>query len=223
MPTDFAAVIFDFDGVLVHSEPLHEWAIRESVRALGWDFSTERFYAEIVGRGDENAYRLIAAWNGGEMAEGGLRDLLVAKWDLRDRGIEENRFHVQPGAVEAVRAAAARGPVGVCSGSVRRTVVPLLRRIGVLETLGTVVCGDDVPNMKPAPDGYLLAARRLGVEPSRCLAIEDTPSGISAAKSAGVHVVAVCHTMGAEKLGEAHRVVQRIGDINLNAGGAVPG
>lgn len=211
----YAAIIFDFDGVLVDSEPLHEWAIRESVRGLGWDFTRERFYAEIVGRGDENAYRKIAEWNGGAMPEARLGELLRAKWGLMARGIEEGRYTVQPGADEAVREARRLGHIAVCSGSVRMTVEALLVRMGLRGLLDALVCGDDVARMKPAPDGYLKAAELIGVRASECLAIEDTPTGVAAAKAAGMRVVAVCHTMPREKLIEADEVVGRIGDVRL--------
>jgi beta-phosphoglucomutase len=214
------AVIFDFDGVLVDSEPLHEWAIRASVAPLGWEFSTEAFYASIVGRGDENAYRKIAEWNGAGLGEARLRGLLKDKWALMDRGIAEGRFTVQPGAREAVEAARAVGPVGVCSGSVRPTVVAMLRAAGLYELLETVVCLDDVGVMKPAPDGYLRAAANLGVEPGACLAVEDTPTGVRAARNAGMRVVAVCHTVGPDDLREADLVVDRITQVPL--GGWAP-
>jgi HAD superfamily hydrolase (TIGR01509 family) len=206
------AVIFDFDGVLVDSEPLHEWAIRESVRPMGWAFTRERFFAEIVGRGDENAYRRIAEWNGSAVADERIGELLREKWRLMGEGIAAGKYSVQPGAPEQVRAAKGRGPIAVCSGSVGSTVRPMLERIGLLGLLDAVVCGDDVARMKPAPDGYLLAAKKLGVEPGACLAIEDTPTGVKAAKNAGMRVVAVCHTVGREMLAEADVVVERISD-----------
>lgn len=209
------AIIFDFDGVLVDSEPLHEWAIRETVRPLGWTFTTERFFAEIVGRGDENAFRRIAEWNGANADEERVAAQLKVKWGLMGQGIDAEKFTIQPGAVELVRAAKQRGPVGVCSGSVRETVGTMLERIGVRDVLDALVCGDDVPRMKPAPDGYLLAAKMIGVEPGACLAIEDTPTGIRAGKSAGMRVVGVCHTYPREKLHEADVVLDRIGEIRL--------
>ncbi len=216
MRTDFAAIIFDFDGTLVHSEPLHEWAIRESVRPRGWDFSTEAFYANIVGKGDANAFRLIAEWNRApSLDEAGLKELLSIKSDRMDEGIAAGRFEVQPGAVEAVRRAGERGPVAVCSSSLRRAVEPLVRRIGVADLIAALVCGDDVPRLKPAPDGYLATARALGLKPEVCLAIEDTPTGVSAAKAAGMRVMAVCHTYPPEALGEADRVVDRISELTF--------
>ena len=209
------AIIFDFDGVLVDSEPLHEWAIRESVREIGWTFTRERFYAEIVGRGDENAYRKIAEWNGAAISDAGIGAMLKDKWRLMDVGIHADKYTIQPGAAEAVHAAKRRGPVAVCSGSVNATVDSMLRRIGLRDVLDTLVCGDDVPRMKPAPDGYLLAAKQLGVAPSECLAIEDTPTGVKAARSAGMREVGVCHTVGPESLHEATTVLGSIRELDL--------
>ncbi len=205
-----AAIIFDFDGVLVDSEPLHEWAIRTSLEPLGWTFSREDFYAHIVGRGDHNAYRRIAEWNRASVTDAQIARLLETKWSLMARGIAERRFHEQPGATEVVRAARALGPIAVCSGSVRATVDPLLRVLGLREHLATLVCGDDVRNMKPAPDGYLLAARQLNVQPEACLAIEDTPTGVAAGKAAGMFVVAVAHTVPRDKLAQADVILDSI-------------
>ena len=101
MRRDFAAVIFDFDGTLVHSEPLHEWAIRETVRPRGWDFSTEAFYANIVGKGDANAFRLIAQWNGSSLDEAQVSEFLSIKSDRMEEGIAAGKYEIQPGAVEA--------------------------------------------------------------------------------------------------------------------------
>jgi beta-phosphoglucomutase len=200
------AVIFDFDGVIVDSEPLHEWAILETVRPRGWSFKHEQFVAQIVGRGDENAFRRIAEWNGTELPNDELPRLLERKWTYMREGIESRRFTIQPGAIDTIRAAKRRGPIGVCSGSVRATVVPMLEAIGVRELLSTVVCGDDNVRMKPAPDGYLEAAANIGVAPEHCMAIEDTPTGVAAARAAGMYVIGVGHTLSLTALGEAHAV-----------------
>ena len=213
MMQSFDAVIFDFDGVLVDSEPLHEWAIRASVRDRGWTFDTERFFQHIVGRGDENAYRRIAEWNNAIVSDAEIRALLEHKWALMAEGIAAEKYSVQEGAAEAVWSAAARGPVAVCSGSVRSTVDTMLRKIGLRDVLGALVCGDDVARMKPDPEGYLKAARLLGCEPGRCLAVEDTPTGVKAAKAAGMFVLAVEHTVPAAMLSEADRVIPHIREL----------
>jgi beta-phosphoglucomutase len=203
IPDSVKAVIFDFDGVLVDSEPLHEWAIRRSVEHLAWDFSHDRFLAEIVGRGDINAYRRIAEWNNASIDDPAIHALLTRKWDLMREGVETRRYTLQPGALNAARAAAARGPTAVCSGSVRQTVHHMLEHAGLRPFMRAVVCGDEVSRMKPDPEGYLTTARLLNVRPEDCLVIEDTPTGVKAGKAAGMFVVGVCHTVSAEALHEA--------------------
>lgn len=198
------AVVFDFDGVLVDSEPLHEWAIGLTVEPRGWTFDHAKFVSDIVGRGDRNAYRRIAEWNGSSITESEIDEILTRKWALMARGIAEKRFTVQPGAIERVRAISKTRPVGVCSGSVRGTVEPMLEAIGLRECFRVVVCAEDVQKMKPDPEGYLAAARALSADPSQCVAIEDTPTGVKAARAAGMHVVGVAHTVPREHLHEAH-------------------
>jgi len=215
VPQTIRCVIFDFDGVLVDSEPLHEWSIRESVSYLGWDFEHERFLSQIVGKGDENAYRLIAEWNRASASDEQIHAMLREKWSLMRRGIAERRYTVQPGAEAVVVAAAAKWPTGVCSGSVRDTVVAMLEHAGLRGHMREVVCADDVTRVKPDPEGYLKCASLLGVEPAGCLVVEDTPTGVKAGKAAGMFVVGVCHTVKAAALGEADMVLERIADLEL--------
>lgn len=213
------AVIFDFDGVLVDSEPLHEWAIRESVRPRGWDFSREKFYSEIVGRGDENAYRKIAEWNGTRVEESELRRMLEVKWGLMSLGIDAGKFTTQPGAAEVVRGIAERVPLGLYSGTIGATVRPMLEKIGLLEYFRAIVTGDLVKRMKPDPEGYLRVAEMLGVEPAACAVIEDTPTGARSARAAGMFVIAVGHTAPMEMLRDpalgVDMVIERIGGLEI--------
>lgn len=219
IPAGIRACVFDFDGVLVDSEPLHMHAIREAVAERGWAVPEDRFVAEIVGRGDERAFHTIAEWHGARLNEAEVAAFLRVKRLSMLRGIANGRFSVQRGAREVVRAAAARFAVargiGVCSGSVRETVVAMLERAELSAPMRVVVCGDDVPRMKPAPDGYLKAVASLGVEPRETVAIEDTTSGVQAAKAAGLLTVAVMHTVGAEQLSAADAVVPRISDVRF--------
>lgn len=207
------AIIFDFDGVLVDSEPLHEWAIREAVAPLGWRFTHEQFVQGIVGRGDERAFVTIAGWNGGSLADQLASSLLARKRFLMAEGIAAGRYTVQVDAMEIVGLAAARMPLAVCSGSRASVVCGMLEATGLAPHFRHVVTADDVSRAKPAPDGYLLAARRLGAPPERCLAVEDTPTGVESARAAGMRVVAVCHTCDAASLGGAHEVMDRISGL----------
>ncbi|WP_328616895.1 HAD family phosphatase [Amycolatopsis sp. NBC_00355] len=107
--------------------------------------------------------------------------------------VEFGRFGLLPGAARLVTAAAERGPVGLVSASPGRYVRAAVTASGLARHLRTIVTGDDVAHGKPAPDPYLLAAHRLGVPPHRCLAVEDSGSGIRSAHTAGMTVLAIPH------------------------------
>lgn len=206
-------MIFDFDGVLVDSEPLHEWAIREAVAPLGWTFTHEQFVEGIVGRGDERAFVTIAGWNRAAISEALGSSLLARKRELMAEGIAAGRYAVQAHAMEIVTLAASRFPLAVCSGSRASVVCGMLEATGLAPHFRHVVTADDVSRAKPAPDGYLLAAAKLGVEPARCVAIEDTPTGIAAARAAGMRVIGVCHTCSRSALAEADEALDQIGEL----------
>ncbi|MGW2787848.1 HAD family hydrolase [Streptomyces populi] len=101
------------------------------------------------------------------------------------------RLRALPGAVELVREAARHGPVGVATASPRRFVMAVLDRLSLLQHLDAVVCGEDVVRPKPAPDAYQRAAVILGLPPSACVAVEDSPNGIRSAAAAGMRVLAI--------------------------------
>lgn len=202
-------MIFDFDGVLVDSEPLHAEAIRRVGAERGWSMSHEQFL-RMVGKGDEHAFGLLAGESGARVSGAEVSELCERKHAVCLRLIEEGRFAVQDGAGRVVGAAADRVPIGVCSGSRRGVVRGMLERTGFGGRMRAVVTHEDVRNPKPAPEGYLLAASMLGVEAARCVVVEDSPTGIRAAKSAGMRVIAVGHSFPKEELGEADAFVERI-------------
>lgn len=209
---DAAAVIFDFDGVLVDSEPLHEEAIGRTGAARGWAMTRERFL-RMVGKGDEHAVRLLAREHGHALTDRAVRELCEEKHRHCLRLIREGRFAVQPGAEALVRLVSAAMPAGVCSGSRRDVVQGMLAAGGLAVYMRTVVTHEDVREPKPAPEGYLLAAARLGVPAGGCAVIEDSPTGIRAARAAGMRVIGVCHSFGRDRLGEADAVVGHIREL----------
>ncbi len=223
---DAAAVIFDFDGVLVDSEPLHEEAIKRTGASRGWKMTREHFLS-MVGKGDEHAMRLLARENGHELTDRAVVELCEEKHRHCLRLIQEKRFSVQPGVPELVGLVSAAMPAGVCSGSRRDVVTGMLAASGLAPFMRTVVTHEDVREPKPAPEGYLLAAARLGLGADAmggCVVIEDSPTGIRAAKAAGMRVLAVCHSFGPERLGEADTVLRHISElVPLGRDGACQG
>lgn len=212
-PPDLQGVIFDFDGVLVDSEPMHEEAILTAVRPRGWTFTRELFTAHIVGRGDERALHSIAGWHGATLSDAEAASMLVVKRQAMTELIHNGRFCAQPGALELVAFASASFPTAVCSGSRRSVVEPMLKKLDLLHVFTCVVTADDVERPKPWPDGYLHTLDRLQTPAHRTLAIEDTPAGVSAAKGAGLRVLAVSCTVPPEELAEADGVVDSMDSL----------
>jgi HAD superfamily hydrolase (TIGR01509 family) len=180
------AVLFDMDGLLIDSEPLWFEVETEVMTRLGGTWS-EADQKALLGSSLDRAVRyfLARATVPADPAEVGEWMLagIVAK--VRDRGVP-----VMPGAAALVAAVAASGlPYALVTSSQRRFVDAVLARTGL--RFPVVVCGSDVTRSKPDPEPYLLATARLGVPPGRCLVLEDSITGVTAAEAAGCFVVAV--------------------------------
>jgi HAD superfamily hydrolase (TIGR01509 family) len=180
------AVVFDLDGVLVDTEEI-------------WDEARRRLVAERGGRWHERAQRDMMGMSSREWArymheELGLREPPEEISEAVVRRLEalyRERLPLIPGAVEAVRRIGARWPLGVASSSNRPLIDLVLELSGLAPLFAATVSSEEVERGKPAPDVYLEAARRLGQDPARCAAIEDSENGIRSAAAAGMRVVAI--------------------------------
>ena len=182
-----AAVVFDLDGVLIESEHLWEemwtrYAARSGVTWTGADT------AHVQGMSaPEWAAYLAERAGGGESAqecERAVVDDMVA-------ALEAGRMEPYAGAAEMVREVAARVPTALATSAARRLIDAVLERHGLAADFRATVSSAEVDRGKPAPDVYLEAARRLGVDPAACVGVEDSSNGIRAAAAAGMTVVAV--------------------------------
>ncbi|MBP7865292.1 MAG: HAD family phosphatase [Acidobacteria bacterium] len=210
----FRAVVFDFDGVIVDTEPLHYQAFLEGFRALGLTLGYPEYLARYVGLDDRDAYRaaLLAAGRPPDEArvERLCRDKALRFRRLLDAGVEE-----VPGSVAMIRALHAESvPLAVASGSVEYEIRLVLGRLGVTGCFQALVAADHVGASKPDPATHCRAVDLLaeafpgeGILPAACLAIEDTPTGVTAAKRAGLPVLALTTTTGADDLAEADWVL----------------
>ncbi len=213
------AVIFDFDGVIVNSEPLHWRAFVDVLRPMGLEVDYLTYLQRYVGCDDRDFYRLFFKDRGRSFDEQALPRMIEAKARAFERIVEQGVEAID-GAVELVTACAERWPVGLCSGALRRDIECILPRIGdgtLMQRFGAVVTADDVARSKPDPAGYLLAAERLGVAPGECVAIEDTPAGIASALGAGLKTLALTTTCPADALTDADRIVESLTQVDPNA------
>ncbi len=180
------AVIFDMDGVLMDSEQL-------------WNQAKEELVRESGGRWRDDAPRAMMGMSSPEWSRY-IRDELGVESDVQDinRGVvhrmeELYREHLPllPGAVEVVHALHRRWPLALASSANREIIDFALEAAGLAGEFGATVSSEEVERGKPAPDVYLEAARRLGVEADRCVAIEDSSNGLRSAAAAGMAVIAV--------------------------------
>lgn len=192
------AVIFDFDGVMADTERLHWKAFTEVLTPLDAQFTWEVYEQDYIGFDDRDAFRTALERAGRFCRDEEMHRLILAKAEAFPRlaaGVKPF-----PGAVEAVRTFAEQVPVALCTGALRSDVEPLLKAFGILETFQAVVTAEDVARSKPDPACYQLAVKRLNLSPELCLAIEDTPYGLQAARNAGCQTLGVAQTHPREML-----------------------
>lgn len=200
-----AAVLFDLDGVLVDSRAVvartwQRWLVRHDLRIPD-------LVRRAHGRRSIDTVREVAPLL---CAEEEVAWLAAAELD------DTEGLCRLPGAREALHALGDDRRAVVTSGG-RQLAELRLRRVG-LQIPRVLVAAEDVEAGKPAPDGYRLAAQRLGFEPARCVVIEDTPPGIEAGLAAGATVVAVATTFDPEMLGKAHAVVRSLAEVDIAPG-----
>jgi HAD superfamily hydrolase (TIGR01509 family) len=183
---NIAAVVFDLDGVLVDSEQLWDSARRELVAERGGAWRDDATRA-MMGMSAPEWSAYVREQLGVDMESSAISDAVVQRLERLYR----ERLPLLPGAREAVVAAAERWPLGLASSSNREIIDLVLELSGLAPCFAATVSSEEVARGKPAPDVYLETARRLGVEPASCVAVEDSTNGLRAAAAAGMTVIAV--------------------------------
>jgi HAD superfamily hydrolase (TIGR01509 family) len=208
------AVVFDLDGVLLQSEEV-------------WDAVRERYVVDHGGRYDEQVQGAMMGMSAPEWSrylheEAGVwEDPEDINRGVVARMLEAYRRELPllPGAVAAVRRAAAAFPLGLASSSNREIFEEVLELAGIADCFQATVSAEEVEHGKPAPDVYLEAARRLHVTRERCTAVEDSQAGIRSAKSAGMRVVAIpnaTYPPAEETLALADAVVPSLDELSID-------
>jgi len=182
---DFAAYIFDCDGTLADTMPLHYRAWCEALREHQADFPEALFY-ELGGVPTVRIVEMLNERHGYAMP---VQETATFKDNLFVELIPQT-LPIEP-VIELVHQFHGSRPLAVASGGTREIVTKILSALGILKKFDAVITAEDCRQGKPAPDPFLEAARRLGVAPERCLVFEDTTAGIAAAKAAGMQWVLV--------------------------------
>jgi beta-phosphoglucomutase len=211
-----SALIFDFDGVIVNTEPIHHRAFQMVLEPEKMVFPWEDYVSMYIGFDDRAAFRARYKNSGKKLDERKLAELLAKKAATFQKLVQVAGVKPYDGVVELIaRAREKHVPVALCSGALQSDILPVLKSIGLSDAFSFIVTADDVAESKPDPTCYRIVVSKLGIEARAGLAIEDTPAGIQSAKGAGLKVVAVTNSHGRQKLFGADRIVNSLAGFKL--------
>jgi len=216
------SVIFDFDGVIVDTEPLHYETFQEILAPHGIGFTWKEYMETYMGFDDRDAFLEAFRAHGTDLDERRLKELIESK-SIIFQEVIRNGVSAYPGAVQTITSLHASGiPLAICSGALRSDILPILEQLGTAHCFTHVVTADDVRKSKPDPECYSLAFQMLMrthpsllSTPRNSLAIEDTPAGIRSAKMAGLSVLAVTNSYKREELAEADYLTDSLENMRI--------
>jgi beta-phosphoglucomutase len=199
------ATLFDFDGVLVDSEPVHLAAFNDVLASQGIVLAEREYVEHYLSLDDAGVFReALARSRRRTLGEEEVRALVEAKHP-RFLARFADAFRVFPGAAELLARRAERGPVGIVSGALHDEITFALDRMGVRDGVGFIVSAERTAAHKPDPAPYLLGMEELGRlgHGGGVVVLEDSPGGVASAKKAGLRCVAVTHSCGRDDLSRA--------------------
>ena len=217
------AIVFDFDGVLANSEPLHFAAFRDVLASAGITLTEQDYYSRYLGFDDVGVFKTVGAdrgtaWNARDVAS------LVADKALRLEELERDIPVLFPETPGAIRRTASEVPIAIASGALGPEIRRVLTRAGLIGQFAAIVSAEDTPASKPAPDPYVRAVALLAeqipgpeLQPSECVAIEDSRWGLESARAAGLRTVGVTTSYGASELRtDSDLIIGSIADLNVD-------
>jgi len=212
------AVVFDFDGVLANSEPLHFRAFRDILAEEGLSLTEHDYYTRYLGYDDVGAFRAIAADQNRDVTDGEIANWVVRKAE-RLEALERGVSVLFPGARDAIARMARSGPIAIASGALRHEIMRVLEREQLAALFSAVVAAGDTLASKPDPAPYRKAVELLrqmtgdSLQASECVAIEDSHWGLVSARQAGLRTLAITHSYPANELGEADLVIEHLDEL----------
>jgi HAD superfamily hydrolase (TIGR01509 family) len=206
----YQAIIFDMDGVIIDSEPLHERAYLELFEEMGYAQTHGINFDDYIGRTDKALIEDFIAKHKPAFTVGHLSDLKKDRF-LQIMRQQEPIFEDLP---ELVSRLAARYPLAVASGSLHPVIDAVLALKNLRQHFRLCVSSSDVTHGKPAPDIFLHTAKLLAIAPTDCCVIEDSAAGVTAARAAGMDVIAITNSLPREKLRGATHIVDSYAEID---------
>jgi beta-phosphoglucomutase-like phosphatase (HAD superfamily) len=221
------AVVFDFDGVIANSEPLHFLAFQQALNEVGVTLGRGDYYSRYLGYDDEGVMREVTRDNGLKLSDNDMKGLLRAKAARFDALLSAPDL-IFPGAADCIRRLGEEVPLAIASGALAEEIEVILDRAGLRDAFPVIVAAGSTLRGKPAPDPYIRALEllhgggRFGNDvthaslASSSVAIEDSRWGIIAARDAGMHTVGITNSYPANQLADAELVIDRLDDLTLD-------
>ena len=212
------AVIFDFDGVIVDSEPLHLRAFQRTVETLGLKLSPKDYYSRYLACDDKSFFKRFLEDNGQQHTEREIARLIREKGVCFEEMIGED-IRIFPGVVDFLESIRGKFHVAIGSGALTEEINLILRGKNLSEFFGFIIGADDTENPKPSPEVYLKCLERLRrdyddtITAAQCVVFEDSPHGVLAAKRAGMRCVGITNSCSDSELELADRVVGGFSEI----------
>ena len=213
------AIIFDFDGVITDSEPVHLKMFQKVLGEMGLTISEKDYYEIYLGMDDKGCFSTLLKSNGIDSNFELIQSLIDKKTEYLMDYIKDNLF-IYPGVVEFIEASSRKYLLAIASGALRHEIEFILEGAGVRSAFNIIVSAEDVSEGKPNPECFIKALDRLNeisshpITTAECLVIEDSIAGVEAAKAAGIRCVAVTNTYGPERLTMADVVVKSLSELN---------
>jgi HAD superfamily hydrolase (TIGR01509 family) len=217
------AIIFDFDGVIVDSENLIFQLTQQIAAQEGWTVTEDEYFRDYLALDDRGIIEHLYQSHGRPVDVQRRDELVQWKFEAYQKIIRDG-LPAMPGAVDFIKAAAARYPIAIASGSLRVEIEHLLGKLGLGECFAALATADDCARSKPDPEVYLKALDRLRARPelgqppleaAECLAIEDAPLGVVAAHRAGMSCLALAHSRPIDELRHADWVFREFSEVDL--------
>ena len=202
-------IVFDFDGVIADSEPLHLRALQDVIAGLGITISRAEYYEQYLGYDDVGTFRAIGQQKGVELSDTRIAGLIAAKSVVYQSLVAAGGV-LYSGAASCVERLAMHFPLGIASGALRHEIEAILRASALDRHFRFIVASGETPTGKPAPDPYLKAASLHALSPDSCVAIEDSRWGIESASAAGMRCIGITHTYPASELSAADLIVESL-------------
>ena len=215
-------MIFDFDGVIADTEPLHFSSFRHTLAEIGIELTESDYYANYLGYDDRNCFIAALTAHQHRTDPTTLTQLMQRKARAYLESVQEHQV-IFPGVREFVRESAAAYPLAIASGALRHEIEVILEHAGLRKEFLHITSAEDVTRGKPDPQPFLQALnglnrqrREQAITAGSCLVIEDSIPGVRGAKTAGMKVLAVANTHTIQDLHEAHAVTQSLSQIRLS-------